>query len=61
MVKSISLKKVINNYCLGKITLSKAAELCGMNVWEFNDLVKEKGSTWIKDNEFLENDLNVNL
>ena len=54
-------KRALRLFCLGKITLSKGAELCRINVWEFNDLVKEKGSAWIKDERFLEQDLTVKL
>ena len=54
-------KKALRLFCLGRITLSKGAELTKMNVWEFNDLVKENGANWIKDDEFLEQDLNEGL
>lgn len=32
----------------GKITLVKAAALSGMGIWEFADLLKKSGITWIK-------------
>jgi len=32
----------------GKITFAKAAALSGSGIWEFADLVKKSGITWIK-------------
>ena len=52
-------KKALRLFSLGKITLSKGAQLSGMNVWEFSDLVKELGTVWIKDKKFIEQDLPV--
>lgn len=32
----------------GKITFAKAAALSGLGIWEFIDLVKRSGITWIR-------------
>lgn len=50
-------KRALRLFSLGKITLSKGAELSEMNTWEFSDLVKEQGQVWIKDKSFIEKDL----
>ncbi len=33
----------------GKVTFSKAAEIAGLNVWEFSDLVKDRKISWVSD------------
>lgn len=40
----------------GEVTLSRAAEIAGMNVWEFAALAKDENVTWVSD-EHLESDL----
>ena len=41
----------------GKTTFLKAAEIAEMNVWDFSELVREEGITWIKDKEFIKRDI----
>lgn len=33
----------------GKTTMSKAAEIAGMDIWSFVELVREKHTQWVKD------------
>lgn len=40
-----------------RVTLSKGAALAQMNVWDFSDLIKERGTQWIKEKRFIERDL----
>lgn len=40
----------------GKVTFSRAAELAGMDAWEFSDLVRERKPTWVGD-RYAERDL----
>lgn len=40
----------------GEVTVSRAAEIAGMNVWEFAALAKAENVTWVSD-EHLESDL----
>ncbi len=41
----------------GKVTFLKAAQLAGLSVWDFADLVQEKGIIWIKDKRFIRKDI----
>ncbi|MFB6244889.1 MAG: UPF0175 family protein [Candidatus Nanohaloarchaea archaeon] len=41
----------------GSTSFSKAAEIAGMNVWDFSDLLRDREMTWMKDSEFQEKDL----
>lgn len=40
----------------GDVTVSKAAELAGMSVWDFTQLAKERDVTWVS-GEHVERDL----
>jgi predicted HTH domain antitoxin len=40
----------------GKVTVSKGAEIAGMNIWEFISRIKESKIQWVKD-EDIEKDL----
>lgn len=33
----------------GEVTLSKAAEIAGMDVWSFSKVVEDEKFTWVKD------------
>ncbi len=41
----------------GKVTFLKAAEMAGCSVWDFADLVREKGIVWIKSEKFINSDI----
>ncbi len=41
----------------GSVTFLKAAEIAGRSVWDFADLVREKGIIWIKSEKFIESDI----
>ena len=41
----------------GKVTFLKAAEIAGLSVWDFADLVREKGIVWIKSENFIRSDI----
>ncbi len=47
--KEIALKMLAS----GEVSFSKAAEIAGMDVWEFSNLVKDKKITWIKDERII--------
>ena len=56
-----SLQKWREEYALkllseGKTTISKGAQLAGMDVWSFISKIKEKKIRWVKD-EVIERDL----
>jgi predicted HTH domain antitoxin len=42
-------ERALEQLAAGRLTFSKAAELAGMSVWNFAELVKERDSTWIDD------------
>jgi len=49
-----SLQRWREDYALklleeGKTTISKAAEIAGVNIWDFAEKIKEKKIRWIKD------------
>jgi len=41
----------------GEVTFNKAAELAGMDVWSFADLVRKSGITWISSVEKVKADI----
>lgn len=41
----------------GKVTFLKAAQMAGLSVWDFSDLVREKGIVWIKSEKFIHKDI----
>ncbi len=41
----------------GRITFLKAAEMAGCSVWDFADIVREKGIVWIKSEKFISSDI----
>lgn len=49
-------EKALEKLEAGETTLSGAATIAEMNVWEFAALVKDKNVTWVSD-EHLESDL----
>ena len=50
-------ENAIELFSKGVITLSKAAEIAKVSVWEFSDIIKQRGIIWIKKDEFLKDDL----
>ena len=54
-------KKALCLLSLGKITLSKAAELTGLSIWELSDLVKQNKTVWLKEKRFIEKDLAIKI
>ncbi len=45
----------------GNVTFLKAAEMAGRSVWDFADLVHEKGIVWIKSEKFIQSDIKTAL
>ncbi len=41
----------------GKVSYLKAAQMAGLSVWDFADLVREKGIVWIKSEKFVSSDI----
>lgn len=41
----------------GKITISKAAEIAKLNIWDMVLIIKEKGIVWNKNKEFIISDI----
>ena len=41
----------------GRVSFLKAAEIAKMNVWDFADLIKEKGIVWIRDKGDIKKDI----
>lgn len=41
----------------GKVSFLKAAQMAGLSVWDFSDLVREKGIVWIKSEKFVSSDI----
>jgi predicted HTH domain antitoxin len=50
-------QKALNSLEEGKVSFLKAAEMAGLSVWEFADLVQEKGIVWIKSERFIRRDI----
>ncbi|MYL66191.1 UPF0175 family protein [Halorubrum distributum] len=40
-------ERAIDRFADGEVSLAKAAELAGVSVWEFADLVKEVDDAWV--------------
>lgn len=51
------LKKALRSLEEGKVTFLKAAEMAGITVWDFADIVRDKGIVWIKSQKFMRQDL----
>lgn len=49
-------ERALRKLAAGEVTFSRAAEIAGMNVWEFAALAKERDVTWVSD-DHLESDL----
>jgi predicted HTH domain antitoxin len=41
----------------GRVSYVKAAEIAGMSVWEFADLVRKEDVVWIKSEKMIEEDI----
>lgn len=41
----------------GKVTFLKGAQMAGLSVWDFADLVREKGIVWIRSEKFVSSDI----
>ncbi|SNQ60668.1 UPF0175 family protein [Candidatus Methanoperedens nitratireducens] len=41
----------------GKVSFLKASEMAGLSVWDFTDLVREKGIVWVKSENFIHKDI----
>ncbi|KXB08283.1 hypothetical protein AKJ58_00350 [candidate division MSBL1 archaeon SCGC-AAA385D11] len=41
----------------GKVTFNKAAEIAGMSVWDFADLLRKGGGNWITSLERIKSDI----
>lgn len=42
-------ERALEQLAAERLTFSKAAELTGMSVWDFVQLVKDRDSTWVDD------------
>lgn len=51
------LEKALRSLEDGRVTFLKAAEMSGMTVWDFADVLREKGIVWIKSRKFIQHDL----
>ena len=50
-------QRALESFKEGKVTFLKAAEMAGCSVWDFADLVREKGIVWIKSEKFIHSDI----
>ncbi len=50
-------QKALKSLEEGKASFLKAAEMAGLSVWDFADLVREKGIVWIKSEKFIRKDI----
>jgi len=50
-------KKALELLERGEVTFTKAAEIAGVDVWSFADLVRRSGVTWIKSVEKIRADI----
>ena len=41
----------------GKVSFLKAAEMAGLSVWDFSDIVRDKGMVWVKSGKFIRSDI----
>ena len=41
----------------GKVSFLKASEMAGLSVWDFSDLVRDKGIVWVKSGKFIRSDI----
>ena len=41
----------------GKVSFLKAAEIAGLSIWDFSDLVRDKGIVWVKSGKFIRSDI----
>jgi predicted HTH domain antitoxin len=41
----------------GKVTFLKAAQMSGISVWDLADIVREKGTVWIKSEKYITEDI----
>lgn len=41
----------------GRMSFLKGAQMAGLSVWDFADLVREKGIVWIKSEKFVISDI----
>ncbi|MDY6788459.1 MAG: UPF0175 family protein [Candidatus Nanohaloarchaea archaeon] len=55
-LKDWKIGKAVELLRRGKVSLSKAAEIAEMNIWEFSEEIRDRKITWIK-GEDLEKDL----
>lgn len=49
-------ERALDQLAAGSVTVSRAAELAGMSVWDFTRLVEERDVTWV-DGDGVEDDL----
>lgn len=57
----MKIKRFLNLFLTGRITLSKAASLAKVDIWRLMDIVREEKIAWIKDKRFIEQDLKNKL
>lgn len=59
-IRQWKIEKALKDISEHKISIGKAAEECGISIWEMLDLVKKKNVDWIGyDDEDLKRDLAV--
>lgn len=54
-------KRALRLFSSGKITLSKGAALAQMDTWSFAELIRQRGTAWIKEKRFVEKDFTTKL
>jgi predicted HTH domain antitoxin len=51
------LNRALKSLEEGKVSFLKAAQMAGLSVWDFADIVREKGIVWIKSEKFISKDI----
>lgn len=49
-------ERALEQLAAGKVTVTRAAEIAGLSVWEFTHIAREKNVTWVSE-EHLDSDL----
>ncbi len=50
-------QKALKSLEEGRASFLKAAEMAGLSVWDFADLVRERGIIWVKSEKFIRRDI----
>ncbi|MBS3127659.1 UPF0175 family protein [Candidatus Woesearchaeota archaeon] len=52
-----SKERAVDLLSKGVITLSRAAEIAKISIWEFSDIIKQRGIVWIRKDKSFKDDL----